>query len=167
MKKLISIGVCVVMAVCLFNGVISSNGDEINVYINGAKLEFDVPPQIIDNRTMIPMRALFEGLGVEVEWYEDIQSITAGKDYVTINLQIGSYELHIYVYPDKERTPIPISPWIIPLDVPPMIVDGRTLVPIRAIMEGLDADVDWDEENRAVMINFNWEEIAPWKRSRG
>jgi len=155
------------MIIGLFGVAMSSNNDEISVYINGERVEFDVPPQIIDNRTMVPVRNMFEALGAEVEWRENTQSITAVKGRIAIVMQIGRYQMDIFIYPDEERTPIPISPWEIPLDAPPIIVDNRTLMPLRAVTEGLDADVVWDEENRAVIItNFSWEEIAPWNRRR-
>jgi len=180
MKKLIIIGLCVIMIIGLFGVVTSSNSNEISVYLNGERLEFDVAPIIVDNRVMTPFRAIFEAFGFEVRWFERDQSITAGKDRISIQLWIDKAEMDVYILPAIEpEIPQPISPWRIPLAVPPMLVDGRTLVPIRAfienlkilfdyldiVVEGLDVDVDWDEENRAVIItNFSWEEIAPWNR---
>ena len=161
MKKLISIGLGVVMIICLFGVAMSSNNNEISVYVNGERLEFDVPPQIIDNRTMVPMRTIFEALGAEVRWlaegwFEEEPTIIAVKDRISIQIWIGKTEMHIYILPEIEtEIPDPISPWEITLDVPPMLVDNRTLVPLRAVSEAFDAVVDWDEETMTISISTN------------
>jgi len=180
MKKLISIGICVVMMTCLFSSAISANNDEISVYINNERLDFDVPPIIIDDRTLVPMRAIFEALGAEVEWNEYEQSITATRgDTTTIYMQIGSYEVcvitslcviwapwmshygifytgHLYRLPNEYIEYI----WqyednyrfSISLNVAPQIIDNRTMIPIRVVAETLFYNVRWDEYERAIFI---------------
>lgn len=63
-KKIISILVCFV----LFLGAPVTASEEITVCLNGTPLEFDVPPQLINDRTMVPMRKIFEALGAAVDW---------------------------------------------------------------------------------------------------
>jgi len=148
----------------------TASNDEIRVLLNGEELNFDVPPQIIGNRTMVPMRAIFEALGFEVTWEDNFDSVefmvTATIDFFAeddeqfdwvidsplivaetnlngITLQIGSYFMLFGSH-------FGLS-WI-ELDVPPQIVDNRTLVPIRAISEATGADVDWCGDSRTVII---------------
>ena len=111
----------------------------IRVYIDEEQISFDVPPQLIHDRTMVPMRAIFEYLGATVTWVEETQSIYAKKDDVTIQMQIDNPEM--YVNGEK-----------IVLDVSPTVIDSRTLVPVRAISEALHTTVQWAEANSSVHI---------------
>ncbi|MCL2838154.1 MAG: copper amine oxidase N-terminal domain-containing protein [Oscillospiraceae bacterium] len=125
------------------------NNSEIRVLLNGTPIEFDVPPQIIDNRTMVPFRAIFEALGFDVEWDGEEQSIFVPQRHGAIKLWIDSNVMMIWrdfaeVYEEK-----------ITLDVPPMIVDNRALVPLRAVSEAINAEVEWDEDTRTVSITQN------------
>jgi hypothetical protein len=119
--------------------------DEITVMLNGSQLHFDVEPQIINNRTMVPMRTIFESLGSTVTWNAENQIIIAGYQKSMILLKIDSTVLFIKNLSTNEEK-------IITLDVPPQIVNGRTLVPIRAISESLGAKVEWDGETKTINI---------------
>lgn len=116
------------------------NKDEtISVVLDGSELIFDQPPIIKDDRTLVPLRAIFEALGATVAWDGNTQTVTAQKGDIIIKLTIGTYEF----YKNNDS---------ISLDVPSMIVNDRTLVPVRAISEALDCDVDWDGDTRTVHI---------------
>ena len=89
---------------------------------NGTEVVLDVPAQTINDRTMIPVRAIFEALGAEVSWNGDTQTVTAVWDDIVISLQIGSNLL----YQSREAKE---------LDLPGQLVDSRTLVRVRAVTE--------------------------------
>lgn len=139
--------------------------DSITVLLNGRRLVFDVPPQIIDDRTMVPMRVIFEALGFDVEWDNNEQLITAvGTDVhrTSMTLQIGNdiMELEtIYLWigmpADEPRPDVFSSSIDVTLDVPPIIVNDRTLVPLRAIAETTGATVDWNQDTQTVIIVIN------------
>lgn len=112
---------------------------DISVYVNDKRLSFDQPPILQDGRTLVPLRAIFEALGALVEWEPLTQTITAENDDVVITLRIGSNEM------DRNSDKIT-------LDVPPMIIGDRTLVPVRAIAEAFSCTVDWSGETRTVSI---------------
>lgn len=111
----------------------------IPVVVNGTELEFDVPPAMQDGRVLVPVRAIFESLGAEVTWDSETQTVTAVKQDKKITLQIGS---NIMQTGDKELV----------LDVPPKIIDGRTLVPVRTVSEGFGCAVDWQGDIKQVTI---------------
>lgn len=113
--------------------------DEISVKINGSLLSFDVPPQIINGRTMVPMRKIFETLGANVEWNDELKLATT-KSAKGINMCGAGYRL-MYVNGTPKL-----------LDVPPMIIGGRTMVPARAISEAMGCDVNWNASTRTVSI---------------
>lgn len=111
----------------------------ISVVLNGNMIAFDQPPVIENGRTLVPLRAIFEALGANVEWNAATQTVTSTKGNTTISMTIGKKEMY------KNNK-------LIKLDVPPQLVSNRTLVPVRAVAEGFDCKVDWDETNRKVII---------------
>lgn len=114
-------------------------GSDISVTIDNKAVTFDQPPIIEDDRTLVPLRAIFEALGAEVTWIGETQTVLATRNGISIELAIGDS----YLY----KNDIPIY-----LDVPAMIVNDRTLVPVRAISEAFDCGVEWDSASRTVLI---------------
>ena len=112
----------------------------ISVKISGQDVNFDVPPQIINDRTMVPMRAIFEALGYSVDWNEQDRRITAVKNGSNITMQADSTAMY---YNDE----------LINLDTAPVIINDRTLVPVRAVSESSGYAVKWDEDSRTVYIS--------------
>ncbi|MDO4531321.1 MAG: stalk domain-containing protein [Bacillota bacterium] len=112
----------------------------ITVYVDGIQLHFDQPPIIKDDRTLVPMRKIFEALEAEVIWDEPSQSVTAIRGDDVILLRIGRAELY------KNGAVAYTMP------VPAQIVNDRTLVPLRAVAESLGAEVTWDGVNYVIQI---------------
>lgn len=138
MKKIATLAMVAVLLLGIFSFNVSAQ-ENVSVYINGQKIEFDVQPQIINGRTMVPLRKIFEELGATVGWFEDNQEIWANRGEINIRMNIG--------YPVMYKNIKDIF-----LDVAPQIVNGRTLVPVRAIAESFDADVRWDGNINSVFI---------------
>lgn len=111
----------------------------ISVFLDGKRIEFDQDPMIVNNRTLVPMRLIFEAMGAEVEWDEQFNRVTGTKGGKTVTLDIGAD----YAYVNGER---------VDLDAAAQVYGSRTLVPARFIAESLDADVDWDQESMSVFI---------------
>ena len=111
----------------------------VSVQIDGIPLETDVPAQIIEGRTMVPMRAIFEALGTEIEWDADTKTVTASQGGASVVMQVGSKEFTVL---GAKNT----------LDVAPCIIDGRTLVPVRAVSESFECEVNWSAEEKVVSI---------------
>lgn len=113
----------------------------ITVYVDGAKLSFDQPPIIQNDRTLVPMRKIFEALDAQVFWDEPSQSVTAvqGTDVILFRIgEAGLYKNGQLVYT---------------MDVPAQILNDRTLVPLRAVAESLGAEVGWDGVNYVIDIS--------------
>jgi len=112
----------------------------VHVTINGAPVIFDVQPTLINARTMVPIRAVVEALGAEVGWDHETQTVTvttAAGD--VISCTIGSYILYINDEP-------------VEMDIAPVVIGGRTLLPIRFVVEAMGATVEWDGGTRTVVI---------------
>lgn len=130
--------------------------ERITVTVNGKPISFDVPPQIINGRTMIPVRAVTEAFGATVEWIDPgIAIIGPDADGVT-NIHMNFSVAHpdgTYVRFDKSFSHWIGDPGSFTFDSVPIVTDGRTLVPIRAIAEVFGYKVDWNSETSTVIIN--------------
>ena len=165
MKKILSVILALSLAASLLIGATSVSADEITVELDGNPIEFDVKPEIIDGRTMVPLRKIFEEIGALVKWDNDTQTVSAKKNKKTITLSIDSADLQIDKGDtDEEGNPIYET---VTLEVPAQIVSGRTLVPARAISESFGLNVDWDEDNQKVIISSDDEEDDSWKENIG
>jgi len=109
------------------------------VKVNGQLLALDVEPIIVDGRMMVPLRAIFEALNATVEWREETRTVIAKKGNIAISLTI-------------DNKIASVNHKNVELDVPAMLVNSRTLVPIRFISESLGAQVDWDEATTTAII---------------
>lgn len=112
----------------------------ISVYVDGSYVASDVPPIIDNDRVFIPMRAAAEAMGAIVEWNNNTRSVSAQKGDISAYFLIGSKTYYVNNVPIEN-------------DVAPQIVGDRTMLPIRVFAESLGADVEWDNENRNVIIS--------------
>jgi alpha-tubulin suppressor-like RCC1 family protein len=111
----------------------------IKVDLDGKELAFDQPPVLIDNRTMVPLRKIFEALGASINWDQSTSTVTATKGQIVVKLTIGSNVAYVN---DKEVT----------LDSAAVVVNARTLVPVRFIGSSFGAKVTWDDITKSVVI---------------
>lgn len=111
----------------------------ITVYLDGVELYFDSEPVIKNQRTMVPLRKIFESLGAQVEWNDRTKTVSAKSGDQIIKLTIGNNTAS--VKGSEVR-----------LEAAPFIQDDRTLVPLRFVSEHLGAEVKWDDLHRRVAI---------------
>ncbi len=112
---------------------------EVGVLLNGKRLSFTKQPKIVDGRTIVPLRTIFEAMEAKVDWDDATQSITVSRGSDVISFQIGNN-----VMTRNGQT--------ITLDVPPQLLVDTTFVPVRAISEAFSYNVQWDEVNYDVII---------------
>ena len=141
MKKFSALLVCLCI---LMSSVTALAENEVTVNFNGEKKEFDVEPFIENDRTLVPMRAIFEAVGAKVTWDAATQTVFVfdenKADVKFIALQIGQGTAFVS---DEKKS----------LDVPARIVEDRTFVPLRFVMEELGCEVTWDSDTYTISIN--------------
>ena len=142
---------------------------DIRVIMDGQEITFDVAPRMIEGRVMVPMRAVFEAFGAEVDFIPSTQTIVAniicGCEVI---MRIGDTAITVNGRPVE------------PMDVAPRIIDNRTLVPLRFVAQTLNSEVVWDAANRTALINtdpfirldpqpvtlttqpLNWRQVGDW-----
>lgn len=140
MKKTVAIIICISLVLSAMVGFAAG----ISVYVNGVKVEFDAEPEIVNGRTMVPLRAISEALGVEPVWNAETSSIILNYNGVQTTITIGSETVMRYEEGQAETSQI---------DAPPYIKDGRTMVPLRFIAEALNKTVEWEGSTSTVKIN--------------
>lgn len=113
----------------------------VTVLVNGEAVAFDQPPVIVDGRTLVPVRAVFEALGAKMEWDNESRTAAAVKDGINVEIKIGESSF------EKNGQQIP-------LDVPAQIIGDRTLVPLRAVADAFACQVGWDGETKTAMVNY-------------
>lgn len=106
--------------------------DNKTVSVNGAAAALDVPPMILNNRTMIPLRFVGEKMGMKVDWNDANRTITMSQNGKTITLVVDKLEAN--------------------MDVPATIINSRTMVPIRFVSENFGATVNWIASERTVQV---------------
>lgn len=125
--------------------VVYNSGEPANlpvgkkVYYNGTFIEYDVKPALVSGRLMVPARATFEKMGAKVDWNAESRAVTVIKGNRTVVLIIGNELMNTNDKPIK-------------LDVPAQIIDGRTLVPLRAISSALGDKIFYGAESEVAVI---------------
>ena len=125
----------------------------VNVTLNGVNVDCALYGQratIIDGRTMVPLRAIFESLGADVVWDRNTRTVLSAGDGVVVELTVGEKEL----VKNGNKTEI---------DVPALIVNNRTLVPARAVAEAFGVYVEWDKDSRTVILTTS-DALVPKQR---
>ncbi|MEN6328392.1 MAG: stalk domain-containing protein [Syntrophomonas sp.] len=114
--------------------------DSILIEVNGDPLYSDVQPLLKEDRLMVPIRAIAESIGAVVTWDENTKRVNFTKNMQNIDFKVGSSE---YQHNGQTNT----------LETPPLILGGRTLVPLRLVAESMNLTVAWDEVQKKVLLN--------------
>lgn len=130
---------CIIALTSLSSVAFAQDEDKINVLIDNKAIEFDVNPIVIEGRTMVPFRKIFEIFNFKVDWSESTSTVLANKGSQIIVLQIDNKKAFI----NNEQ---------LDLDVPAQLINGRTMVPLRFISENIGATVEWIAQTRTVSI---------------
>ncbi|MBZ4688160.1 MAG: copper amine oxidase domain protein [Clostridiales bacterium] len=115
------------------------NSQGITVLLDGLPVTFDVQPVIINGSTLVPFRSIAEALNVHVTWDASTQTVGAYAGENSIRLQIGN---KIVLHNEK-----PLQ-----LEVSPVILNGRTLIPLRFFSESFGCQVKWIAATHSVEI---------------
>lgn len=141
MKKRI-IAKVLALSMILPSFVMADEGIKVNV--NGIKVEMDQAPIIENGRTLVPLRAVAEALGCEVVWDNTSKTASFVQGDVTAIVTVG--ENYILVGDGVYNEQFPI-------DTPAVIINSRTMIPLRALSECFGFDVKWDSVSKTVDIN--------------
>ncbi|MFI8687560.1 copper amine oxidase N-terminal domain-containing protein [Rossellomorea sp. NPDC077527] len=141
MKKIVTILMLSFILSLTLSPIGLAKGNEVNVMINGEKQSYgQQSPIIMDGHTLVPVRETFTALGATIAAGKPYTSMGVIKGRTSIWLKIGSKQIKVNGQP-------------MTLDTPAVIVNGRTMVPIRFIAEAFQADVRWNAQEKTAQIN--------------
>lgn len=123
----------------------AADASAINLVVSGNAIECDQAPVIVEGRTLIPLRAVAESVGAEVEWVAETKTVEIDNALLGAKLAIGSNELEL-------TNKLTNTTETKEIDVPAQIINDRTMVPVRAVAENFGLDVDWDQDTRTVFV---------------
>ena len=121
--------------------------DVVSVYVDNEKVEFaDQAPLILDGTTLVPIRAVFEKAGALVEWNQEAKTATLKKGEYTVKITVGDSVLY------KNDVEVPLT-------VSALIYNNRILIPVRAIGEAMDFDINF---HSSVHVGTDGTEYRPY-----
>ncbi len=154
MKKAISLFAAAAVTASMFTGTVQAKdadkvirltiGDPV-MTVDGAKVNIDdegTVPVIVNERTLVPIRAIIEAAGGTVGWDGATQTVTLSYAGSDIELKIDSNTAQLNGMTDE-------------LDVAPEIINERTMLPIRYISESFGFHVDWDGDAETVTLTVH------------
>lgn len=110
--------------------------------VNGQTIRLDAPPQIVEGRTLVPVRVISEAFGADVGWEGEERKVT---------VSLGSNHIEMWI----DSSTAFVGGTKVTLEPPPTIISGRTFVPFRFIGEALGGTVQWDADERKVTITIS------------
>lgn len=143
MKKKVFMTVATVAASMVFAAV---SAQAVDIKVNGEKIETETPAVIVDERTLVPLRAVSEALGCDVSWDADTQGITLTDGDSLYFTWIGRDHVFKTSAVELQDTSV--------MDVPPVIMNDYTMVPLRAISEIFGAQVGWDGATSTATVDY-------------
>lgn len=144
MKKALAFIITLAMlAACFIISPVAYADNEVSVYLDGAAIEFDAKPCIINDRTLVPIRGVLEAAGASVSWDEVQRMTIAQKGDVMIKVGVDNPAMTV------QKNGIT---YLIGFEVAPCIINNRTFVAIKPVAEAFDISVSWDGEARRVNL---------------
>lgn len=147
MKRKITRVLAIVLALTtlLATGAMAADDNAIRVRVNGEIVAFPDQEPIIDTngRTLVPVRFATEALGAKVTWNDKTCTATISKNGISVDVAIGRKDITVTKNGNKST---------VTMDTEAVLINNRTMVPIRFVAEALGAYVDWSDQYRVVGI---------------
>nr|WP_162463254.1 WG repeat-containing protein [Paenibacillus psychroresistens] len=143
-SRFLLIFVCIAALFFVTSSYAVSADSTIKVKINNVLQSYSQPPVLLNEKTVVPMRAIFEALGAQLIWNDKDKSVIATRGTLSIYLKIGDNKAKVN---DED----------IILDQPAALINGNTMVPVRFVGEAMGATVTWEQATKTVIITYKTE----------
>jgi len=118
---------------------IGSSQMMVNGEVRDVDPGFDTAPLLYDNRTMLPIRSLVEAMGGTIHWDAERDEITIFCNGHVLQLWLNS-------------TLVLLNGEYQEMELPPLLMEGRTMLPLRFIGEALGCYVSWEQEEQRILV---------------
>ena len=142
LKKIFCMMIVIAISIMSIPSLASTTAN-IKINLNGNPITFNSKPRLVNGRILVPVATIAKELGATVEWIAETESviITQPNKNKTIYLKIG-------------QASAIVNGMEIGLDCKPVIIEGRTFVPLRFISENFGAKVNWNSKTKTVSITY-------------
>lgn len=124
-----------------YDGMIHEYNDKVyGLVLNGEPVNSKVPPIVINDRALVPARAVFEKLGAKVDWDGINEKVLVSLNSYLVELKINDRNARV-------------NGDTVQLDVPPKIINESTMLPARFVAEQLNMKVGWNEASQIISID--------------
>ena len=156
------IAAAILLAVIINASFTQTFAADTKLIVDGTLVNLDSQPVIVNGRLIVPIRAISEGIGATVGWDPGLRQISIYNHDRYVIMRIGDPNMSYGTFHANASGAVAYdSQLIYVLEAPPVIQGGRTLVPLRAIAEGLSAEVRWDQVTSSVYVNSPGATPAP------
>lgn len=128
----------------LFGLIMTKSAFAIDIYYKDKLVPTDTSPVIEDGRTLVPISSIAKSMNATVSWNSSTKTATIVKDSIKIEMVLGTKDVSISKEGQKTQ---------LVLDVAAKSINGRTMVPVRAISEIFGSKVVWDKETSSILID--------------
>ncbi|MCX6097436.1 MAG: stalk domain-containing protein [Caldiserica bacterium] len=115
------------------------------MHVNGRPVVLEAAPIILNSRTLLPIRAVLEAVGGTIAWEASTRKVTIVRQDKTLELWIGRNVAQL----NGQSVTIDSDAKVVPI-----IMSGRTLLPLRFVAEALALDVQWNATTKAITITY-------------
>lgn len=145
MKKSAVLALVIVMIPCT---IFAKGVRPIHIYLNGQNITENQKVHTVmkEDRTFVPLRVIAEELGCKVDWNQEKKEVKVSQGEDLLLMRVGSKEY------SKNNAKMK-------MDVEPFIEEDKTYLPVRFVGESLGIPVEWDQENRMVVLGDYYEEL--------
>ena len=145
MKRILS---TILTILLITQAMICTSAQDIRIIVNGKEVIPDSPAVIVDDRTLVPIRAVAEELGYKVFWNEADREVELKSEKLWVSLVIDLDTIFRVIFmPGVTRQESHCIP------VAPRIINDRTYLPLRAVGEAMNCEVLWEADKRTVILN--------------
>ncbi len=137
MKRLTLLGLFLII---LMGTISVQAASDMLITVNGVVVEMDAPPVVQDGRTLVPIRPIASEMGLVLVWMNEEQTASLWNDDTLVRLKINSSTMDV-----NGKT--------VELDAAPAIINDRTYMPVRAILEAFGAQVHWENANLSIQYS--------------
>ena len=139
MKKVLATITVITLLFSMLTCFAETANAEIKVKLKGEEVVFDQGPILVNEKPMIPLRAVFEKMGASISWDNSTETVLAMCGDTIVMIQIGNEKM------------FKLDEAIV-LETPAMLVNDRTLIPIHAISDIWGCNIEWNSETNEVVI---------------
>lgn len=153
MRKSATLIILIMMLFACFTVTTDANADgSVSVYLDGNEISFEVPPCIINDRTLVPLRDVLQAAGAVVSWDNVDRLSVASKGDTILWISVDNSTMTV----QKGN-----ASYVYDFEVAPCIINDRTFIPIKPVAEVFGISVGWDAPGRRVILTSPKEGTIP------